>query len=117
MLKVHRKDRGDVAVIELHGAIDGSDSCRAIHEAIRKCLAEKRRKFVLNLDGVEWLNSLGTGFLVAAAVAASREGAAVRLVAMKPRVSGVLEACGVVPHVWPAFPDEGAAIQSLAAAG
>ena len=116
MLKVNRRDSGDVVVIELTGAIDGSDSCRAIHEAIRKSLAEERRKFVFNLSRVEWINSLGTGFLVAAAVAAAREGAAVRLVAPKPRVSEVLQACGVVPHVWPVFPGEVEALESLAAA-
>jgi anti-sigma B factor antagonist len=116
MLKVNRKEKDGISVIELSGAIDGSDSCRAIHEAIRKSLSEGRRKFVFNLDGVEWVNSLGTGFLVAAAVAASREGAAVRIVGMKQRVSDVLEACGVVPHVWPAFDDESAAVKSLAAA-
>jgi len=65
---------------------------------------------------VEWINSLGTGFLVAAAVAASREGAAIRIVGMTPRVSDVLEACGVVPHVWPAFDEERAAMDSFAAA-
>lgn len=116
MLKVMRRVQDGVAVIELSGAIDGSDSCRVIHEAIRKYLAEDRRKFVISLAGVEWINSLGTGFLVAAAVAASREGAAVRLVGLTPRVAGVLEACGVVPHVWPAYRDESAALESFPAA-
>ncbi|HMB70799.1 MAG TPA: STAS domain-containing protein [bacterium] len=116
MLKVNRKQHDDVAMIELTGEIDGSDSCRVIHEAIRKSLADGRRKFVFNLAGVDWINSLGTGFLVAAAVAASREGAAVRIVGMKPRVSDVLKACGVVPHVWPAYDEESTAMDSFAAA-
>lgn len=113
MMNVHRHQRDDVVVIRLSGSIDGGDSCRAIHDAIRKALGENRRKFVFDLADVDWVNSLGTGFLVAAAVAASREGAAVRLVGLAPRVADVLEACGVVPHVWPAFPDEDQAVASF----
>jgi len=43
MLKVKQKESDGIAVIELSGVIDGSDSCRAIHEAIRKILADGRR--------------------------------------------------------------------------
>ena len=105
MLKVKRRLNEGTMVVDLDGAIDGSESCRAIHEAIAKSLAEGQTQFVFNLEKVDWLNSLGTGFLVAAAVSASRQGAVVRLVGLVPRVAGVLKACGVVPHVWKDYPD------------
>lgn len=100
-------------VVDLDGSIDGGEPCRAIHEAIKTSLGEGRRQFVFNLEKVDWVNSLGTGFLVAAAVSASREGAVVRLVGLSPRVAGVLQACGVVPHVWKDYADMGAALASF----
>jgi anti-anti-sigma factor len=113
MLTVTKRMHGDTALIDLSGAIDGGDSCREIHEAIKGNLDEGHRKFVLNLSEVEWINSLGVGFLVAASVSAARESATVRLFGLSPRVDTLLRSSGVVPHVWKDFADEQEALESL----
>jgi anti-sigma B factor antagonist len=113
MLKISARAHDDVLMVILEGTIDGGESCRKIYDVIKDNLASGGRKFIMNLGAVEWINSLGVGFLVAAAVSASRDGAVVRLFGLNPRVSTLLNACGVVPHVWPAFPDESTALQGL----
>ena len=113
MLKVTTKTHGDVVQIDLDGAIDGSDSCRKIHDVIRTQMQAGRPNFVFNLSGVDWVNSLGVGFLVAAAVSAARQDAVVRLFGLTPRVDQVLRACGVVPHVWQGFESEEEALASF----
>jgi len=35
MLRVKKREQGEVVVLELAGRIDGSDSCHQIHEAFR----------------------------------------------------------------------------------
>lgn len=114
MLDLTRRSVGDVTVVSLQGAIDGGDSCRAIHRTFREGLEAGDRKFVVELSGVEWINSLGIGFLVAASIAAGKEGAAIRLVGMSSRVGTALRACGVVPHMWKEVATEDEAIASLA---
>ena len=116
MLEVTRRASNGIAVIGLAGRIDGGNSCRNIHEAFRESLSEGRRKIVLDLGEVDWINSLGVGFLVAAAVSASREGAIVRVTRLDGRVGSVLHACGIVPHVWKDFPDEKTAVASFGSA-
>jgi len=113
MLELTRHDRDGVVVVELAGTLDGGDSCREIHDVFKSSLDGGCRKFVLDLKGVEWLNSLGVGFLAASAVSASREGAVVRLTGLSTRVGTVLRACGIVPHVWKDYPDEAEAIASF----
>jgi anti-anti-sigma factor len=114
MLQVNRRRQEEAVVLDLAGPIDGSDSCRAIHRAIHDELERGTRRFVMNLQGVDWVNSLGVGFLVAAAVAAVKEEALVRVIGMSPRVGTALHACGVVPNVWKEFGDEGEALRSFA---
>jgi anti-anti-sigma factor len=113
MLEVTKRAVNGIVVIGLAGRIDGGDSCRDIHEAFRNSFSEGRRKFVLDLRGVDWINSLGVGFLVAASVQVSREGAVVHLTGLRDRVGHVLRVCGIVPHVWKEFADEKAAVASF----
>jgi len=112
MLTIGKRVHGDTILLDLDGAIDGSDSCRKIYEATKAELDQGHRKLVLNLRGVGWINSLGVGFLVAASVSAVREKATVRLVALSPRVETVLHSCGVVPNVWKAYATESEALDS-----
>jgi anti-anti-sigma factor len=113
MVTVTKRTTGDISLFDLAGAIDGGDSCRKIHEAIRGSLEAGHRKIVLTLTRVDWINSLGVGFLAAACVSAARQDAVVRLVGLSPRVDTVLRACGIVPHVWKDFQDEQSALESL----
>jgi len=113
MLTVTQRMNGDTVLLDLAGVIDGGDSCRRIHELMNAGLEDGHRNFVLNLGGVDWINSLGVGFLAAASVSAVREKAIVRLVALTPRVDTLLRSCGVVPHVWKVFPDEQEALASF----
>jgi anti-anti-sigma factor len=113
MLEVKRREELGIVLLDLAGEIDGGDSCRRIHAAIKESLQTGHKKFVLNLRGVDWINSLGVGFLVAASMSAVREGAVVRLVEPTHRVRLVLEACGVIPHMWREFADERQALSSF----
>jgi anti-anti-sigma factor len=113
MLEIKKRTVDQIVVIDLAGRIDGSDSCREIHDVFKESLDDGIRKFVVDFQNVGWINSLGVGFLAAAAVSASNQDAVVRLTGMTSRVGSVLRACGVVPHVWKDFTDEEAAVASF----
>jgi anti-anti-sigma factor len=113
MVSLNVRVQENVAVLSVDGPIDGSDSCRKIHEAIKANLDAGHKKFVMDLHGVGWINSLGVGFLAAAAVSACQAGAVVRVAGLTSRVDTVLRACQVVPYVLRDFPDERAARASF----
>ena len=113
MLKVSERIEDDAVIVDLEGAIEGGESCRAIHKVIGKSLETGHRNIVLNLSEVDWINSMGVGFLVAASVSAVRQGATVRACGLTPRVDTLLRACSVVPHVWKDYPDVESALASF----
>jgi anti-anti-sigma factor len=113
MLTLTKQMHGDTVVVNLEGTIDGSDSCRRIHEIMKDGLSTGHKQFVLNFEGVDWINSLGVGYLAAASVSAVKDDADIRLVGLSPRVDPVLRACGIVPHVWMVFESMSEALESF----
>jgi anti-anti-sigma factor len=104
---------GDTVVVNLEGTIDGSDSCRQIHNVMKDGLNSGHKQFVLNFEGVDWINSLGVGYLAAASVSAVKDDAVVRLAGLSARVEPVLRVCGIVPHVWMVFGSTSEALESF----
>ncbi|MEZ5063515.1 MAG: STAS domain-containing protein [bacterium] len=107
------RKQGDVLVLALQGTVDGSDSCRAIHRTVRDGIDAGLSRFVLDLTDVDWINSLGIGYLAAAATAAVKESASVRIASPSPRVEAVLRAAGVVPHFWQPYATQEEAVASF----
>ncbi len=113
MLTIKNRDEGDVLVLDLEGQIDGGPKSEKIQEIIKESIQNGRRKFVLNLSDVKWLNSLGAGVLIASYASAKREKAALKLFGVSDRVETVLKTCGLIPDVFDVYDTEGDAITSF----
>ena len=113
MVTVSKRVEGDIAVLDIDGTIDGGESCRQIHVVIKNSLESGQTKFVLELSDVEWINSLGIGFIAAAASSTCRAGAELCVASLSSRVDTLLRSCRIVPHVLKDFPDEQAAVMSF----
>jgi len=113
MLTINSRTTDDVFIIDLEGQIDGGDSSQQILSLIRDTLEAGGKKVLLNLAHVQWINSLGVGFLVASFVSARNNGATMRLYGAPGRVSAVLHACGVAPNIIGIFSDEEEALGSF----
>lgn len=113
MLNITTRDKGDVMIIDLDGQIDGGPLSAKVHELIKKNLDEGRKKFVINLKGVKWLNSLGAGILIAAYASVKRQGATLKLYGVTDRVETVLKTCGLIPEVFEVFADEDSVLGSF----
>ncbi|MBN2070363.1 MAG: STAS domain-containing protein [Candidatus Krumholzibacteriota bacterium] len=113
MLNITNKDASGVIVLALEGQIDGGPKSQRIHEMIKEGMGEGKKKFILNLKDVKWLNSLGAGVLIAAYASAKREDASVKLTNISERVGIVLKTCGLIPEVFEVFNDEKDALASF----
>jgi anti-sigma B factor antagonist len=65
-MKLHQRQIGDAVVIDLRGSIVDFDHDNAIFEGVKAGLSAGNRKFVLNVEGVPYINSIGLGALVRA---------------------------------------------------
>jgi anti-sigma B factor antagonist len=64
-MKVSTGHHNDVFVIALSGKIMGGEDTTPFYEAVNSAVADNKKKVVLDLAGVDWMNSSGLGMLIA----------------------------------------------------
>lgn len=113
MLKIASREAGDVLVLDLGGQIDGGPDTGKVHDAVKKALVEETKKILLNLQEIEWLNSLGLGVLISAYVSTKRAGGFLQICNATPRIVSTLKTAGVIPEVFALHESEADALKSF----
>lgn len=113
MLEITSHTSGNVLILRLEGRIDGDTPSMQIQEATKAALDRGLKNVLLDLGGVQWINSLGVGYLVAAFVSLRNQKGTMKLVGAPSRVVTVLHATGVSPSIIPIFQDEEEAVASF----
>ena len=78
-LKMTQREMDGVTVVALDGRIVLGDESNALREKVKSLLAEGKKKVVLNMDNITFIDSAGLGTLVASHHTAKKEGASLRL--------------------------------------
>jgi anti-anti-sigma factor len=90
----------------------GGTETMAVHDEIKRALGEGVRSFLIDLEKVTHVSSLGLGCLIACLVTAQREGGTVKLLNPGKRVHELLRVTDVLRH-FPCFTDERRALASF----
>ena len=88
--RVDERTVGDVVILDLRGRMTVSEETTPAADTVRRLLAEGRRKILLNLAHVPFVDSLGIGDIVRAFAATQRAGGTLRLCGVNERIRGVL---------------------------
>ncbi len=89
-MKFKDKIHGDVGVITLKGKLMGMPDTETLHDEVRAMLGQKVKKIVLDMEGVDWVNSVGVGAIMRSyATVKNQEGQFV-LSSITGKVSSVL---------------------------
>jgi anti-sigma B factor antagonist len=102
----------DVTILDLKGRLTAGLGDQILREAIDELLAENRRKILLNLSEVAFLDSAGVGELVAGLRTAKRLGAQLKLLNLGARVYSTLEMARLLP-TFDTYDDEAKAVRSF----
>jgi anti-sigma B factor antagonist len=78
-LNISNKQVGDVSVVALKGRIVLGEGSSALREQIKSLVGDGKKKIVLNMENVTYIDSAGLGTLVAAHISAKKQGAALFL--------------------------------------
>ena len=70
---------GDISVVALKGRIVLGEGSSALREAVKRLVADGKKKIVLNMANVTYIDSAGLGTLVAAQVNAKKQDTALLL--------------------------------------
>ena len=111
-LSVQDQEVDGVTVVRAAGRLTLSDSNGTLKNAINSLVEAGRVRFVLNLEGVPYVDSSGLGEIASAHVTVSRTGGRLLLAAVNERVMEALTVTKLM-RVLTAAPDEQAAITQL----
>lgn len=111
----HRRLDG-VLVLDLSGDLVVGDSANALWEAMSQVWEEGARKVMLNMSGVEYIDSTGVGALLGAHKSAADLHAQLKLCCVPPSVSHVLGTLRV-SAVLESYEDEARALASFSHPG
>ena len=90
-LKITTREVDGVTVAALDGRIVLGEESNALREKIKTLVAEGKKKVVLNMDNVTFIDSAGLGTLVASHHSAKAQGAALKLCHLGTKFQEVLQ--------------------------
>jgi anti-sigma B factor antagonist len=111
-LKISKRDSGEVTVVDLSGRLTLGDASAQLRQALRELLDSGRKKIVLNLGQVGYIDSSGLGELVSSFTTVKNNGGQLKLVNLTDKVNDLLTVTKLYT-VFEIHSDEGAAVQSF----
>jgi anti-sigma B factor antagonist len=90
-LNIVNKQVGDVSVVALKGRIVLGEGSSALRERVKNLVEDGKKKIVLNMTNVTYIDSAGLGTLVAAHVSAKKVGTALHLSDLGTKFHEVLQ--------------------------
>lgn len=112
-LTMDTREAGDVTVVDLHGRIALGEESAALRDKMAYLLTEAKKKILLNMSDVSYIDSSGLGALVSTYTSAKKQGVEIKLAALSDKVSDLMEITRLYT-VFDVAPDEATALASFA---
>ena len=113
-LRMTDREVNGVTVIDLEGRIVLGEESNSFREKVKGLLAAGKKKIVLNLANVTYIDSAGLGTLVATFHSARSQGAMLKLANLGQKFKEVLQVTKLMT-VFDTYESEAAAVQSFSA--
>jgi anti-sigma B factor antagonist len=84
-------EQDDIIIISLTGKIMGGPEATEINEKFNQLIDEKKLKVVIDLNGVEWMNSSGLGILIGAVSLYKNNDGQLRIIHVSDRIQNLLK--------------------------
>ena len=102
----------DVTVLDLKGKMTLGEGDELLKDKINSLLASGKKKLVLNLEGVPYIDSAGLGEIVRTYTTVSRQGGSLKLLNLTKRIEDLLSITKLLT-VFETFDTEAEAIGSF----
>ena len=89
-LNMNERQAGDVTVLDMSGKITIGEGSVALRAAIRRLLEESKKRILLNLAGISYVDSSGIGELVSSYTAINKEGGQLKLLNLTQKIQDLL---------------------------
>ena len=89
-LTIKERQAGDVTILDLSGKITIGEGSVQLREAVRKLLDEGKKKVLLNLGDVSYVDSSGIGELVSSYTTTNNQGGQLKLLNLTKKIQDLL---------------------------
>ena len=111
-LRVTDRSMNDIDVLDIEGRLVPGEESNAFRERVKSMLAAGKKKIVLNLANLGYVDSAGLGTLVATFHSARSQGATLRMAPLGSKFKEVLQVTRLLT-VFETYDSEAAAIESF----
>ncbi len=111
-LKISSREAEGVTILDLDGKIILGEECNQFRERIKQLLAANKKKILLNLGSVSFIDSAGVGTLVSAYTSSKAQDGQLKLVNLTKKFQETLQVTRLLT-VFETFSDEPAALASF----
>src|ERR1041384_7557689 len=112
-MNISVRKKKDVAVVDFEGRLAAGVSDSVLPQIISDILGEGYKKILLNLSGMDYIDSNGLGELVQSLKSSKRHGASLRLLKPQDRVAKTLRLTNLLP-MFTVYDSEAEALRAFA---
>ncbi len=109
------RQSGPISLLDVSGRLTSFET-GALRDSISRLLKDGRKNIVLNLSGLQYLDSSGIGELARIYVSVVKVSGQMKVVGLSPKVEEILKITQLY-QVFPEFPNEEAALRSFPESG
>ena len=110
-MEIAERTVNEVTILDLKGKMTLGEGDELLKDKINSLLSGGRRKLLLNLEGVPYIDSAGLGEVVRTYTTVSRQGGSLKLLNLTKRIEDLLSITKLLT-VFETFDSEAEAVQS-----
>ena len=111
-LNLTERQAGDITILDMDGKVTIGEGSVALRTTIRRLLGEGKKKILLNLGRVGYVDSSGIGELVSSFTAVNKENGSLKLLNLTQKIQDLLAITKLLT-VFDVFDEESEALSSF----
>jgi anti-sigma B factor antagonist len=112
VLDIQKRKKGDVVILDLSGNLTLGPPEQLFKDTVAELSSRKQTNIIVNLQGVEFMDSSGVGALVKSFTTVSKSGGKLKLLQAGKFIQHTLKLTGLL-GIFELFDDEAAALSSF----
>ena len=89
-MEIEERASGEITILDLKGKLTIGDGDELLKDKINSLIHQDRKKLILNLEGVPYVDSAGLGEIVRTYTTISRQGGTLKLLNLTKRITDLL---------------------------
>jgi len=89
-MKLTSREENDVIILEPKGKIMGGPDATMLHDFLHDLIKQDKKKVVIDLSKVEWMNSTGLGILISGLTTLRNNGGELKLARVTEKIQSLL---------------------------